>query len=220
MSLNSAYQIDDSYSSYETLCRRNYLKHEFYHAKDKPREWGLIRQAYMERLPHIMNASKANKRLQINPNFFDWVTKFTPIEERAWMTIRCLGTPLYPQFPLFNYFIDFANPYFRIGLELDGRAYHDEDKDRARDSMLVDYGWKIFRIKGSETVAPYTPIDELDPEAEDGYFEEALEHWLFNTSDGVITALDHVYFQDRRWAYHDLAIETLDKHRLVDFDLF
>lgn len=71
------------------------------------------------------------------------------------------GLPLYPQFPLFNYFIDFANPYLRIGVELDGKQ-HDQNVDQERDDRLAEYGWSIFRIAGLEANTAFENQTDLD----------------------------------------------------------
>jgi len=72
------------------------------------------------------------------------------------------GIVLYPQFPIFNSFIDFANPYLKIGLELDGKDYHNLDKDYETDKKLSRFGWKIFRVTGKEANTDYLTNIELD----------------------------------------------------------
>ena len=96
----------------------------------------------MEIIPDIMMTSQQNINQQIDPYFIDWLLDFSPIEEIAWNSIRSRGVPLYPQFSLFNYFIDFANPVLKIGLEMDGKEFHDTEKDRERDTKLAEY-WPI-----------------------------------------------------------------------------
>jgi hypothetical protein len=207
------------------LARRRALGLDFRHLSAITDKWGYIRQGYMEHMPDIMAAARKNRRGWIAPYFYDWSTYFSPIEEVAWHAIRGhYGIPLYPQFPLFNFFVDFANPYVCVGVEMDGKAYHDEAKDRVRDELLVKYGWRIFRIKGAECFREYKLPIEMEEEGvpEDDRYAE-IENWLMNTCDGVIKAIEVVYFRAAAkrdgYAHLDLALRTLDKHRLVDFEL-
>ncbi|WP_078965870.1 endonuclease domain-containing protein [Streptomyces aureocirculatus] len=66
--------------------------------------------------------------------------------------IRCLEA----QHPVFGgrYRIDFALPKQKIGIELDGYAWHSSPeaftRDRARQRELELDGWRIVRFSGSE----------------------------------------------------------------------
>lgn len=191
------------------------IKQRFDDASRRDR-WSLIRQAYVNALPYIVEASKRSRRGSVSPYFLDWTKVLTPIEQVAWLHIRGRGIPLYPQYPEGRFFIDFASPYHKIGLELDGKQWHDEAKDRERDGWLVRHGWKVFRIPGFETATTYEdrsePTFNEDPDSE-------TQNWLMNTADGVIAAVGHVYFTGNPHAYSGLCLRTLDKHRLVDFEL-
>jgi hypothetical protein len=102
------------------LARRRALGLDFRHLSTITDKWGYIRQGYMEHMPDIMAAARKNRRGWIAPYFYDWATYFSPIEEVAWHAIRGhYGIPLYPQFPLFNFFVDFANPYVCVRLQFD-----------------------------------------------------------------------------------------------------
>jgi very-short-patch-repair endonuclease len=50
------------------------------------------------------------------------------------------------------YFIDIAFPKHKVGLEIDGRAYHSSEEQRARDELRQEYlemkGWRIERVAG------------------------------------------------------------------------
>jgi very-short-patch-repair endonuclease len=209
---------------YESFMIRSRLKIEFYDLEKITDKWGYIRQAYMEFMPIIIDKAKKNKCIGFNPYFIDWGQHFSPIEHMAWNSIRCLGRiVLYPQFPVFNYFIDFANPALRIGLELDGKDYHDEKKDLARDQMLADFGWKIFRVSGSECYTDFVNLDDLneDESLDEAQRDAEIRKWLLNTCDGVINSLKMVYFEQHLdEKYLDIAYESLDKHRLAkNFDI-
>jgi len=80
-------------------------------------------------------------------------------------------------------------------------------------------GGAFFRISGSETRTSYDP-DEL-PEGEPFRKgpHETIEHWLLNTCDGVVAAIDYVYFRREPEKFDGLCLKTLDRHRLADFEL-
>lgn len=214
-----------SYKQYLEYERRQFIKYEFNELEKITDKWGFIRQMYMELMPAIMERAANNIFVPIDPYFLDWGAHFSPIEQEAWISIRSMSIALYPQFPLFNYFVDFANPYLRIGVEMDGKDFHDEAKDKARDEMLFKFGWKIFRIKGKETFTEFKHLDEIESDFEDYENEDQrnndLSNWLLNSSDGVINALRIVYFDkehDNNLIY-SLALESLSKHNLVGFPI-
>lgn len=209
----------------DEYARRHKLKLEFLELNKITDQWGYIRQAYMENIASIIEVSKNNTSNWINPYFLDWNMVFSPIETVAWNSIRSIGKiVLYPQVPLFNYFVDFANPYLKIGLELDGKDYHNKHEDKTRDEMLAKFGWKIFRVKGSECQTSFRDFNdiqsdfELTPEEK----EEELENWMLNSCDGVINAIKQVYFVEKEYQVKqtiDLSYRTLDRHRLAQFEI-
>lgn len=185
----------------------------------KPEDWKLIRAFYNR--PEIVELLAAGKR--ISPYFIDWLKYFTPIEADAWMSIRGIGMPLVPQYPVLNYFLDFANPYRKIGLELDGRDWHDTTRDMDRDLSLWREGWRIFRIRGSEAFATKPTIDDFEAERlDDPDVQEQVADWMNNTGDGVIRALNEVYFRGNVNGPERFSggyLNALDLHRLVNFPL-
>ncbi|HYF69131.1 MAG TPA: DUF559 domain-containing protein [Ohtaekwangia sp.] len=201
----------------DTLVR---LKVDFADLEKITDKWGYFRQIYMEMIPLILERAEKDVITPVNPYPVDWGSFMSPIEFSAWCSIRSHYMALYPQFPLFNYFIDFANPYLRIGLEMDGKDYHNAEKDRSRDEMLLRYGWKIFRIPGRECFVEYQSYDLVSLMEDEEEKAEALRHWILNTSDGVIYALKKVYFE--RAEHHKLYpefIETLTNHRGSEFEV-
>lgn len=154
----------------------------------------------------------------------DWMCLFTPIEKTAWCTIRSKGRiVLYPQYPVLNFHIDFANPYLKIGLELDGKAFHDKAKDTIRDQWLADEGWTIIRITGSEMEKTYFK-DFTDCYEEYMSEDETRHHvnkWILGTGDGVIEAIKRVYFEPpplegvKDWWFYEVCKQSINEHRLV-----
>lgn len=187
------------------------LKDRWEIGKDTPQRWQIIRDAYELMLPRIMEG-------YVNPYFLDW--DFTPIENLAWMDIRGRGLPLYPQFPVGRVFIDFADPVRKIGVELDGAAYHDHAKDLARDTALLNQGWKIFRVKGRDAVkvVPNPFENQYDVVyAED--LRKALLGWGMSDSSGFFWALDRVYYRTKT-GDRDVAADIVARHQIADFDIF
>jgi very-short-patch-repair endonuclease len=83
----------------------------------------------------------------------NWERIMSPIERIVWSDLRYHGLRFYPQYPAGIYFIDFADPETMIGIEVDGKAYHqDQEKDEQRQQELEKMGWTIVRIAGFETV--------------------------------------------------------------------
>lgn len=207
---------------FDWIHRLNQLKQEFGNLEKITDKWGFFRQIYMEMIPHILERSRVNVNAIINPYPVDWGSFLSPIEFSAWTSIRGHYVALYPQFPLFNYFIDFANPYLRIGVEMDGKNYHDAEKDAVRDAMLWKYGWRIFRIPGRECFTKYlsySDVAELEYESNEDRIDE-LHNWIVNSSDGVIYAIKKVYFEGLDDHELDSAfLKTLEKHKGADFDI-
>jgi Protein of unknown function (DUF559) len=138
--------------------------------------------------------------------------------------------PLYPPYPILNYFVDFGDPWQRIGIEADGRSYHDEGKDVRRNEELFELGWKVFRIPAVRTRPGYLGLDDEFRELDEQAQRARLSRWLLETSEGVIRALKALYYE--RWTpsryatWYGLSEEmgnffiprcyqTLDRHRLV-----
>jgi Protein of unknown function (DUF559) len=126
--------------------------------EDFGRRCNLVRQAYMEMADIVLDAARRGNIAQ--PYFLPWdqFWEKSPPEFDTWWSIRYYGLPLYPQYPILNYFVDFGDPWQRIGIEADGRNYHDEGKDLRRDEELFEIGWKVFRIPGAQTRPEYLLI--------------------------------------------------------------
>lgn len=117
--------------------------------QDINERWANIRKAYAYELPSIMQSLKQGQFHY--HDFMDFRSVMSPIEKTTWDDIKYYGVRLLPEFPVLHYFIDFANPLHKIGLEMDGAQWHDAEKDAARDARLGREGWKIHRITGSNS---------------------------------------------------------------------
>jgi very-short-patch-repair endonuclease len=152
-----------------------------------------IRKAYAAVMPEWMEAYEATGEMRQEPYFMDW--EFSPIEHNVWGDIRQLGMPMFPQLPALNYFLDFGNPFLKIGIECDGKAWHDADLDRARDARLAAAGWMIFRIDGHECKRLIDTYEYGDVE-QDNFEGDDLMGYYGTTSEGILRAIHKTYFCD------------------------
>ena len=84
----------------------------------------------------------------------------TWLEERVGWALKELGMDYTSQYPVKYgkdtlgrdryYFIDFADPKQKIGIECDGEYWHSEERDRTRRTRLEDLGWEIRRLPEAE----------------------------------------------------------------------
>lgn len=87
---------------------------------------------------------------------------YSPIEELFWMTHLRLRLPnlqgLVREHEVFDgqYRLDFAMPGHKLGVELDGWAYHGDREsflyDRRRDRQLSMSRWVVIHFTGSEVL--------------------------------------------------------------------
>lgn len=181
-----------------------------------PLRWEKIRAAWKEKEPKIL------ERGCIDPYWFDW--DMTPIERNVWTDIRSQGIPMYPQVPVGPFFLDFGDPVKRIGIEADGAAYHNVDRDRARDDRLWrEHGWRIFRVTGAQTYRK-----KIDPWNSDEYFERdydpdawhrQLREWGRRDSEGVVWAISKLFYRPKE-GMADIASDILSGLHLASFPVW
>lgn len=135
---------DDIKAMVRDLARRNGWRIEWDRVRKTPERWKLIREIYEAVGPSIVSGETRGKYL------VDW--EFTPIEYDMWCSIRLLGLPMWPQYPVGRYFVDFGDPIRKIAFECDGRQWHQADKDAKRDAELLELGWTVYRFPGWQCV--------------------------------------------------------------------
>lgn len=123
---------------------------------DGSRKWAALRDLYRDKDDDIRRCWPSMS----NPYPVDW--KFTPIEASAWQSIRILGLPFYPQYPVGRFFVDFADPVLRIAIECDGQQWHDAAKDARRDAELSRLGWAVKRFTGRQLYLAPEDRDSID----------------------------------------------------------
>jgi very-short-patch-repair endonuclease len=180
-----------------------------------------IRAYYRDNLPAMLGEYKRTGNMHFDPYGLDFIKWETPIEERAWYAIRGQDVPMYPQIPALNYFLDFANPFLKIGLECDGKQWHDAEKDAARDARLSDAGWQIYRIPGWKCnnlmQPPWEKFAEMRGAGEEvrrDFKDSYSEKWFCETVEGLVMAIGWQHFGTVIHSnYAAAAGRTLGVHR-------
>jgi len=52
-----------------------------------------------------------------------------------------------PEYRVDGKYLDFADPYAKIAIEIDGKEWHNAEKDAKRDAEIEALGWKVYRLK-------------------------------------------------------------------------
>jgi hypothetical protein len=220
----SLYKIPPAEETWEWANRMSALRHDFIYKDNYFNRLRIAGQYWKDNEERIIRNSERNPRYWFHPEVFDWHLVFSPIEMDAWMSLRGRYVPMYPQYPVLKYYVDFGNPYFKIAIELDGKDYHDPVKDRKRDIELHQSGWKVIRIPGIEMVKTFRDTSDFESwEWQDNNDEvmEAMYHWILETGDGVIEAISRVYFTKQPLSKVDrelysLCHRTLQNHCLLE----
>lgn len=168
-------------------------------------EFDKIEEHYKALTPFIFQAAKDTPKRWITPysNEIDWPGMFTPIEMSTWMAIRGFGqAPLYPQYPVGKYFVDFGNPVVKVAIECDGKEWHQHraEQDHIRDTKLKELGWDVYRICGSDCVRLVEEYEEimgnyiLSPED----VPTCAQEYYQKTIEGLVRAIAFFYFGYKR----------------------
>lgn len=145
----------------------------------------------------------------------DWQEHFTPIETKVWEGIRAEGMWFHPQYPVRTYRLDFADPSKKIGIEADGKQYHEGEKyvqlDTLRDNRLSKLGWQIIRIKGKECFNNLPYVRFVDWNFEDASYDD-LFYFYNDSADGIIRAIRCLFFTGELPSHRNIQIEALQDH--------
>lgn len=143
-----------------------------------------IREAYREFTPQL----KQGIRLSPYGLGVDFISLMSPIEYSVWCDIRCLGLPLYPEYPVGPYFVDFGDPKRKIAVEVDSFAWHrDVEKDIQREDHIQNIGWSVFRIKSWMI---FKTLEDF--EGKDGTVNE--ESYFKESSEGILKAIYRSFY--------------------------
>lgn len=179
----------------------------------------------LERLIYIAERYLRNERP-------DGLPPLTPIEVRLLTAMRDSSLTPEVQFGIGRYRVDFAFPGQRLAIEADGRAWHDAERDAARDAHLETLGWQTLRFTGSEIYrdaqgvtdriiraledrADTVSYTELPPEPRRSWWRRFVD-WLLRRNRRARTAAPlHEARQERpipEWKAH----LDVDQRRAVD----
>jgi len=119
------------------------------------------------------------------------------------------GIPIYPLYFVNGYYIDFANPRFKIGIEIDGKQYHDKEKDNKKDDDLAEFGWTIFRISARDVLKDQIYISDVEEkypfsDDDDSDFAQEIRLFLNNYCTGFIYALRFCFYRRNKFQYDGL----------------
>jgi very-short-patch-repair endonuclease len=205
------------------------LREEYTASAGQWRAREILREVYDMLAPLLLwSAAKNGTHVQVEPYPLDWLLTFSHIEFSAWQDIRQNpNVALYPEYPVGQYFIDFANPALMVGVELDGKDYHGAEKDWRRDIELLRMGWLIFRVPGTEAwKAEETPEEWQqrmryeEREVDSNGLHYAKLRYYMESSEGFIRALGVVLFAQE----HDdpdfrYCLWSLEKHLSLRIEL-
>lgn len=178
-----------------------------------------IKEHYEDKMFDIYESGRKSKCRWTNPYSDDinWGSLFTPIEESMWHNLRSFGKcPMYPQFPVRKYFVDFGNPIIKVAIECDGKMYHtDKEKDLVRDKVLLEAGWMVYRINGADcnrSSKEFYELSDYNEYTEDEKYN-ILREFYATTGYGLIRAIAIFHMDYSEFLYHenevDLAYQCL-----------
>jgi len=88
----------------------------------------------------------------------DGLPPLTPIEGQLLTAMKSAGLMPQVQYGIDRFRVDFAFVPERLVVEADGRAWHDAERDAARDAHLMTLGWTTIRFTGSQI---YRDVDTV-----------------------------------------------------------
>jgi hypothetical protein len=147
-------------------------------------------------------------------SFGNWKSILNANEHNVFESIRIIGAPLLPQYPAGKYYLDFGNPYYKIGLEVDSITFHDREKDIKRDMDLKELGWKIFHLTSRESFR-FTGSKHIyneDSEDDSDYLK-----FLEMTIEGLLICIRHTHLDGYtiRDGFEEKAREISNNHLFI-----
>lgn len=175
-----------------------------------------IMRCYELLMPYILK----RKAHWINPYILDWQGYLNENEFSVFATCRCIGVAFYPQFTVGRFCLDFANPYYKIGIEVDSNTYHTYEKDLKRDIELKKLGWKIYHLTSAEAYSNSKQnMEEINIEPDyltkDEYFQNKSKYYQTQT-DGIVECISFSCFGFRiEDGFEDVAKKVAFDHLIL-----
>ena len=119
-----------------------------------------IRDLYLK----LYNESIEKRKELLHFGVEDWHSTLYEVALKVYNDIKSIGVFLYPIYPIGDYFVDFGNPFKKVGIEI---LY----KERQRQERLdcIEYfekrGWTIYRLESKH----------VEPSAEELYRRENID---------------------------------------------
>lgn len=128
---------------------------------------------YFTKLHEMKNSYEEYGIEKCEPYFYFSLfdSELSPAERIFWNDLRSVGlVRFYPQFPVKNFYLDFADPIRKIGIEIDGKEWHkDYEKDRLRQEEIEREGWIVYRLPASRLREDMSDLGEA---CEGKYYSE------------------------------------------------
>lgn len=155
---------------------------------------------------------------------FDFYSIFTPIEFSVWQDIQSHNAPFLPQYPILNYFADFAEVEKKVVIECDGKQ-HDPAIDAIRDKAMAEDGWTVFRIPGWKC-AKVSNLHDLEEslrheDITEEIFWRQVDDYFYKTSEGIVDAIWKLLYIEPNYEgkYFSHMWNTLEKHKANHADI-
>lgn len=88
--------------------------------------------------------SDYDKSRALTPYILDWGDYFNETEKKIWGDLRTHGVFLYPKYPVDKYFIQFGNPFYKVGVHV---TYNNSAYDQSEKlAKLRELGWVIYEF--------------------------------------------------------------------------
>ncbi|MFL5765784.1 MAG: hypothetical protein ACJ77K_17695 [Bacteroidia bacterium] len=88
--------------------------------------------------------SNYDKSRAMVPYIVDWGDYFNETERKIWDDLRTHGVWLYPKYPIDKYFIQFGNPFYKVGVHI---TYNNSVYDQSEKLLkLREQGWVIYEF--------------------------------------------------------------------------
>ncbi len=125
----------------------------------------------------------------------DWISVLDKPQRDVFSEIKSVGVWLFPFYPIGNSFINFGNPFSRIGIEIIYKNYKKEKEIRIQE--FEKKGWEVHKI---DSIHDTLSIEDLYRKKYNGFLEDLDEedylNFLIENKNTNLDCLLH-YLKDR-----------------------
>lgn len=105
-------------------------------------DYPVIKERYKKAYAACLNSG----RKHIQEFIEDWPSILTQMETIIYQEIRTAGALLYPIYPVENVFVNFGNPFYKLGIEIFYKTNGQKEK-QAKLDLLKEKGWTIYTFE-------------------------------------------------------------------------